>query len=302
MRHVVTTIKDGFGNQLFMYACGYAAAKERDAKLVLDATELASSNLRRLEITKMKIKYDILIDIPVCLPNLVKYLYRHFLHILMKLFIRIYKERITYEFDENVLSNKGTVRLYGYWQSEQYFKKYRKELLVMFSPRYNTTESFNKLMKEIERTNSVSIHVRRGDFVSLRCCLSKSYYLNAIRYILSHVREPHFFVFSDDNDYSAEMFKDLKLDMNIVRYSAIDSTIEDFLLMKSCKHNILANSSYSWWGAWANENNEKIVVCPPPGNLVIFFIQSLGTLFKYNFKTVVSLIVILINLKLLILL
>lgn len=81
--------------------------------------------------------------------------------------------------------------------------------------------------------------------------------------MIERIESPTFYVFSDDINYAKEMFKDFNVPIKIINYEPIDSTIEDFLLMKSCKHNIIANSTFSWWGAWANNNPNKIVICPP---------------------------------------
>lgn len=260
---IISNIQDGFGNQLFMYACGYAAARKQGGKFVLDATFLATSNLRNYELGGLNIRYSNLLNIPKRLPYFVKAVIRKLLQTMLSMITKSFKEKTTYEFDPSVLNLKGSYRLSGYWQSELYFKEYRSELLSMFTPNYSTTKSFNGVLEKIQRTESVSVHVRRGDFIALGWCLGKHYYMNAIKTILGKVSAPTFYVFSDDIEYAKEMFEGFDVKIEFISYESLNSTIEDFLLMKSCKHNIIANSSYSWWGAWANDNPDKIVVCPP---------------------------------------
>lgn len=260
---IISTIKDGFGNQLFMYACGYAAARRFNNKLALDTTYLATSGLREYELAGLNVKYDKLYSINKALPYFLKVILRKMLHACISLRFKLYKERQTWQFDDNINKANGNLRLIGYWQSEKYFKEYRAEILKMLILNYQTTDSFKSILMKMKSSNSVAVHIRRGDYVALGICLGKDYYQAAIRLIKEKVDNPVFFVFSDDMAYAKELFEEEDKDrIHFVDYVAVNATLEDFFLMKSCSNNITANSSYSWWGAWANENNEKIVVCP----------------------------------------
>lgn len=260
---IVSTITDGFGNQLFMYACGYAMARRHKEKLALDTTYLATSNLREYELGGLRVEYDKMYSINKSLPYFLKVVLRKAKHTCMALRFKQYRERQAWHYDGELLQTTGSYRLRGYWQCEKYFKDYRNEILKMLSPSYEPTASFKELLSKIKNSNSISVHVRRGDYVALGICLSDVYYKAAIRLMSEKVNAPEFYVFSDDIEYAKGLFDGIEnANINFVTYEACNSTIEDFLLMKSCLHNITANSSYSWWGAWANENNEKIVVCP----------------------------------------
>lgn len=260
---IVSTITDGFGNQLFMYACGYAMAKCHKEKLALDTTYLATSNLREYELCGLRVEYDKMYSINKSLPYFLKVVLRKAIHACMAFRFKQYRERQAWHYDGALLQTTGSYRLRGYWQCEKYFKDYRSEILKMLSPSYEPTSSFKELLSKIRNSNSISVHVRRGDYVALGICLSDVYYKAAIRLMSEKVNAPEFYVFSDDIEYAKGLFDGIaNANINFVSYEACNSTIEDFLLMKSCLHNITANSSYSWWGAWANENNEKIVVCP----------------------------------------
>lgn len=260
---IVSTITDGFGNQLFMYACGYAMARRHKEKLALDTTYLATSNLREYELGGLRVEYDKLYSINKSLPYFLKVVLRKAIHACMAFRFKQYRERQAWHYDGSLLQTIGSYRLRGYWQCEKYFKDYRNEILKMLSPSYEPTESFNELLLKIQNSNSISVHVRRGDYVALGICLSDVYYKTSIRLMSEKLNAPEFYVFSDDIEYAKGLFDGIKnANINFVKYEARNATIEDFLLMKSCLHNITANSSYSWWGAWANENKEKIVVCP----------------------------------------
>lgn len=260
---IVSTITDGFGNQLFMYACGYAMARRHREKLALDTTYLATSNLREYELGGLRVVYDKMYSINKSLPYFLKVVFRKAIHACMAFRFKQYQERQAWYYDGALLQTIGSYRLRGYWQCEKYFKDYRNEILKMLSPSYEPTASFKELLSKIQNSNSISVHVRRGDYVALGICLSDVYYKAAICLMSEKVNAPEFYIFSDDMEYAKGLFDGIEnAKINFVKYEARNATIEDFLLMKSCLHNITANSSYSWWGAWANENKEKIVVCP----------------------------------------
>ena len=260
---IVSTSTDGFGNHLFMYACGYAMARRHKEKLALDTTYLATSNLREYELGGLRVEYDKLYSINKSLPYFLKVVLRKVIHACMFMRFKQYLEKQAWHYDGELLQTTGSCRLRGYWQSEKYFKQFRAEILKMLTLNYQTTDSFRSILMKMKSSNSVAVHVRRGDYVALGICLGKDYYQAAIRLIKEKVDNPVFYVFSDDMDYAKELFEEEDKDkMLFVNYVSVNATLEDFFLMKSCRNNIMANSSYSWWGAWANENEEKIVVCP----------------------------------------
>ena len=129
------------------------------------------------------------------------------------------------------------------------------------------TDENNLILKNaIEETESVSIHVRRGDYLSVIyknqfVTLDKNYYGNAIKYISEHVSNPHYFIFSDDAAFVKEMFKDIE-NKTIVAANSGDDSFRDMQLMSLCKHNIIANSTFSQWAALLNDNENHITVYP----------------------------------------
>lgn len=157
--------------------------------------------------------------------------------------------------------------LHGYWQSEKYFKDIRKELLMDFQFPQCLNNRNKEILRTVEATNSVSVHIRRGDYLQgeenynyFGEVCSLEYYQNAMEYFRTKLENVSFFIFSNDMEWSRENLKG-----NDCFYIDWNNGIEDYLdmyLMSKCKHNIIANSSFSWWGAWLNENTQKQVIVP----------------------------------------
>lgn len=171
------------------------------------------------------------------------------------------KESITY--DENVYNEKY-VYIDGYFQSEKYFDECQNEIRKTFKfSVQNLSEDNKSLLSEIEKHNTVSIHIRRGDYINLskyKGICDYEYYRKAIRYISDRVDNPRFIVFSNDMKWCRRNFdnKYIYVDWNQGKDSYID-----MYLMSKCKHNIIANSSFSWWGAWLNTHGEKSITIAP---------------------------------------
>lgn len=157
--------------------------------------------------------------------------------------------------------------LMGYWQSESYFLQHAETIRAdfRFKPELNSKNS--EVLAHINEVNAVSLHVRRGDYVqnahtnATHGICSLQYYKNAIDQIADCVNAPVFFVFSDDMEW---VKSNLQMDFPcfyIDHNHGIDS-FSDMRLMSNCRHHIIANSSFSWWGAWLNANPEKIVIAP----------------------------------------
>ncbi len=157
--------------------------------------------------------------------------------------------------------------LIGYWQSQKYFMSIEKMIRNDFHFSEPLSIQNIKLANQISNVNAVSLHVRRGDFAnnpkttSVHGLCSAEYYYNAINFILSKIDNPFFFVFSDDINWVKSNLKFNHKHILVSHNNGCDSYI-DMRLMSLCKHHIVANSSFSWWGAWLNPNKNKIVISP----------------------------------------
>jgi Glycosyl transferase family 11 len=160
----------------------------------------------------------------------------------------------------------GDIYLDGYWQSEQYFAQYADKIREDFTFKLQLSNQNAVITKQISQENSVSLHVRRGDYVTnsknafIGVC-SLDYYQTAVEQIKMQVDKPVFFIFSDDINWVKD---NLSLDDKavLISHNLGSESYNDMRLMSLCSHNIIANSSFSWWGAWLNANPNKIVIAP----------------------------------------
>jgi hypothetical protein len=182
-------------------------------------------------------------------------------------FSNIYIEK-NLKFDEKFFLLKDNSYLDGYFQSEKYFVEMKEILRDEFSLVDQLPKKYSLLDEKIKSINSVAIHVRRGDYLSNKDTLrihgvcSIDYYTNAINLIKERVSDPIFYIFSDDINW---VKNNLDLPENSEFIDGNENRPEiDLTLMMSCKHFIIANSSFSWWGAWLSSFESKVVIAPTP--------------------------------------
>ena len=159
--------------------------------------------------------------------------------------------------------------LTGYWQSEKYFENHSDLIRKDFSFPAADSPDNQAIQQRIQQSNSVSIHIRRGDYVNNPATLavhgvcSLPYYAQAISLLREHLTNPYFLVFSDDIEWVKNNVSTLLPDSHeYVSNNQGDASFSDMQLMSQCQHHIIANSSFSWWGAWLNSNPDKMVVAP----------------------------------------
>lgn len=152
----------------------------------------------------------------------------------------------------------GDIKLSGYFQSEKYFSMYRDDILSLFKMDEYTSSYINEKYGDILKNETCSIHVRRGNYLSLQHChpiQSISYYQNSINEI---GLDKHYLIFSDDIEWCKNNFNFIPNKTFIEG----NEDYQDLYLMSMCQDNIIANSSFSWWGGWLNENENKKVIAP----------------------------------------
>lgn len=264
---IVIQLTGGLGNQLFQYAMGRTLAIRNKTVLKLDISFFETYEWHEYSLDPFNIEKNMLQSSDrACLDrnqkNIIKRIGR-------KLFglqpTCIYEKSSA--FDEQYLQIKKTAYLFGYWQCEDYFKENEKLLRKEFSVKIPPSLENQKLLNEIKEVESVSLHIRRGVFIQIdfvnkvHGTCSMEYYAEAIAIIANKFKNPVFYIFSDDINWVKENLK-TQHKHKFVDINNDKTDYEDLRLMYTCKHNILANSTFSWWGAWLNNNPSKMVIAP----------------------------------------
>ncbi len=275
---VVVEIKAGLGNQMFCYALGYAVAKEKNAEYYID-TSLLDQHLvknREYELAIFNLEYDGRISYRYDDKLLYKKTGINRIRRIAALGFgtKKYKEKEYYSYDAGVFQINCDTVFDGYWQNYRYFDKYREQLLKIFQLNIERDSEVVALERRIKEVESVSLHVRRGDYLGLNWQLPMDYYDNAIEKLCRKLNERRvqsvvIVLFSDDLEFVKNYFSQREkrgITYIYADYSSDRKTVYDLYLMSQCRHNIIANSSYSWWGAYLNQNPDKTVICPVIGN------------------------------------
>lgn len=274
---IIVKITGGLGNQMFQYAAARRLANYHQTELKLDISDYKNQEegfitKRLFKLDKFNIQCEIADD-----NDLVKYktfLNNYFRITINKILARYYPgKQKTYVFQRKRTYHKSTLHLPdniyidGTWQSECYFSDIKDIIIQEFTLKNSLNEKYSSLFGNIKNSNSVAVHVRRGDYLKtsmgnlhLKPC-SIDYYKSAMTEIGKIVNKPQFFFFSDDIHW---IKNNLTIDSDdvIVSQFTNDDEFVDFTLMSACKHHIIANSSFSWWAAWLNQNPYKITIAP----------------------------------------
>ena len=257
---------------MFQYATARALALRYDVELLLDVSGFKNYDLRRYELDQFAIDARVatqedleragVVPRPSSPVNLLLKRMKFYRPVNV-----LHEESFTY--DARIESTAIPVYLDGYWQSERYFASIADILNKDFTLKDKFDAANADLMAQIAQTGNraVSLHIRRGDYVSnpqttqYHGVCSLDYYRAAVQHVAERVGEPHFFVFSDDHDWVRANFN-IGHSTTLVQVNGPDRGGWDMALMKACHHHIVANSSFSWWGAWLNPSLDKIVVAP----------------------------------------
>lgn len=174
----------------------------------------------------------------------------------------------TVSFSSNNKIQHPKVYAHGYWQGEKFFSSHQGLIRNEFEFTKPLPQALAPMAKQIVGVNSISIHVRRGDYVSnskankFHGLCTIEYYKKAVNLMNQHVSEPFYFIFTDDPVWAKETITPILKNVMLVEGNVGPNSYVDMQLMSLCKHNIIANSTFSWWGAWLNKNKEKTVIAP----------------------------------------
>lgn len=253
---IVVRMYGGLGNQLFQYAFGRYLSLKNSTELILDLNwfkytpKFDTKRYYELNNFCVSCRYLSIIEKTIFRLSNNKYIGKY-VNLPYNL---AYKKERQYSFDSNNLDIKNNSYIDGYWQSYKYFNQIdsviRREIRLLSSVMIDS-----RYADFILNSNSISVHVRRGDYVNntvvsnVHGVCAIDYYYNAMSYFQNTLSQPNFFIFSDDMLWCKKAFKNFD-NVYFMSSNCVKNASVDLVLMSMCKHHIIANSTYSWWGAW----------------------------------------------------
>lgn len=262
----VIKLNGGLGNQMFQWALARMIAETTGMVPYLDMSYFKNRYARpyQLDIFKVepkfvegqwdKFKLDVI------------WSFRAFLHWEKTFEYTLFSEK-QFNFDRGIQKIKPNTYILGFFQSEKYFKNVEALVRDDFEFIDLASEENVKMIRQIKAGPSISLHIRRGDYVKKKryqdayATCSLDYYRRGVEHIVKSCPNPTLFIFSDDIEWVKANLK-LPYKSVYVSHNKGKKSFEDMRLMSHCQHNIIANSSFSWWGAWLNKNENKIVIAP----------------------------------------
>jgi hypothetical protein len=250
---VIVKLYGGLGNQLLQYAIGRRISVDNNVRLKLDASTGFQNDFykRKYSLSHFNILENFASPEEIAAST----------HIREKHF----------HFDPDIFSQPNDIYLDGYWQSEKYFESIKEIIRKEFSVKQPLKSINLRIANEMAGTNSVCVHFRRlhgisdgkvdARAVNMHGAASLDYYYRCVEQLTQTVKNPHFFIVSDDPEWVRDNLK-LPYPTTLIDHNGADKDYEDLRLMSLCKHDIIANSTFSWWGAWLNPEKDKIVFVP----------------------------------------
>jgi len=274
-------LKGGLGNQMFQYAHGKALALKHNVPLYLDLSFLKTKipfkkrgplknfTYRNYDLDLFGVKDE---SGTIFNNNFLDKYFSYAVTLGKGLIFRknyVWEGKNPYMYDSAISEKGPNLTLDGFWNSPKYFEQYKKEILEIFHTDKLFDPKYKAFEKEIsDHKSSVSIHLRRGDYLNSKhkniYVTLNDYYIRAIKILKDKVESPFFYIFSEED---SSWIKDF-LKLNLDEYAIVNKKLSGyknrshFRFMSLCTHNIIANSTYSWWPAYLNKNEDKVVVAP----------------------------------------
>lgn len=274
---IIVKLMGGLGNQMFQYAAGRRLAEQHNTTLKLDTSFFSKCikgcTPRHFELQYLNItpEFTNWFEVAKFSGTATNSLVSGCLRLLRSAGItasahNVYHEQI-YHYDPVFEQLPDNTYLEGYWQSEKYFVGISDDIRQAFNLTSPIDDRNRLLGDEITSCNSVSVHIRRGDYIinknaaQYHGTCSIDYYRKAVDLMMSQIDRPTFFVFSDDPNWARSNMGFIS-GVKFVTSNYLNRGVDDLRLLSSCKHHIIANSSFSWWGAWLGNDPEKMVIAP----------------------------------------
>jgi hypothetical protein len=270
---IVVKLYGGLGNQMFQYAAARRLSLFRNTPLKLDLSwydneKDSGTTGRPFELADcFNIEAEVLANpTNLIVLNSDDRIQKLKNHIIRRPYL-IRQAEQKFNFDRSLLTAPSNSYLEGYWQSEKYFNDHANSIRtdLEFKPELDKENSL--ILSKIISSESVSLHVRRGDYVSSASTNSfhgttdENYYNQSIAMLRSKAKNIRFFIFSDDIEWCKNNLR-VPPESTFIAHNTGVNSFKDMQLMSKCKHNIIANSSFSWWGAWLNRNKNKNIIAP----------------------------------------
>ncbi|MFA6473936.1 MAG: alpha-1,2-fucosyltransferase [Patescibacteria group bacterium] len=270
--NVIVKIHGGLGNQLFQYALGRCIQLTQNVPVAFDVSWYTKTS------NEIKRKYELdnfQTQVTPANPDAVKVLERFqrkpgligYVKSLFTADTKRYAQDFGFAFNPSILQLQPPAYLDGYWQSEKYFSAIADTIRKELTLRNSATGKNAEALRAIQNVPTISIHVRRGDYVASKQTnafhgtASVEYYQTAIRKLQKIEPNATIYVFSDDQAWVKANLS-FELSTVFVDWNSSDQAHEDLRLMAACRHNVIANSTFSWWGAWLGTHPEKHVIAP----------------------------------------
>jgi hypothetical protein len=271
---IIIKLQGGLGNQMFQYAAAKGLLKDKE-KVYLDHHFLEDNHCDTEHFTARDYELGIFKNVKARRAEnwqikLFKgqSVYLKLLRSLFKTSVECVQQPGSSYLSLSITTRKANLYLDGYFQSESYFKQQRADILKVFE--FPALDNVNdEVKKKINASaNSVSIHVRRGDYLKSEAVskvhgvLPLSYYQKGLSILKEKFPSMTLFVFSDDIFWVKTNFQNVSAEVYMIENNSAKDSWKDMALMSHCNHHIIANSSFSWWGAWLNPRPDKIVIAP----------------------------------------
>ncbi len=266
-------VKGGLGNQLFQYAAAYALAKRLKQEFQFDIAFTDNMTSRGYKLPFLMVDTDRTVG-----EESLNWKISYIKNVYVNKFLRVVNSSRhkcgdtlywleTKDIFQNEFFSISAENIYvdGYFQSYKYFEEYIEDFRRQMVPKYEQEQQFWEMLSSIKSSNSVAVHVRRSDFKHdkhpFHYVLDSDYYSRSIEIVNRNIVNPIYFWFSDDIEWIKEQIGD-KENYIFVSLDTKYPDIDEFMLMKNCKHIIAANSTFSWWAAWLNPNEDAFKIVP----------------------------------------
>jgi hypothetical protein len=278
---ITVSLIGGLGNQMFQYAAGKALAERHGVGLALDISGFRNYALRSFLLDRLSVPEAILprASESSAEKTPVSFVRSLWMQRIDRVLGRVGLPKIAaspnqyrephFHYDSAFEALGPTTSLFGYFQSERYFSSVAEILRDCFSPREPFGAAAAEVLCRIERSRlPVSVHVRRGDYLKpgtaeVHGILGEPYYREAMSRLEAAIgQDAELFVFSDDAVAAEQLLNFVPMSRLVHVRGDAERPWEDMALMARCQHHVIANSSFSWWGAWLNRWPDKIVVAP----------------------------------------